>query len=53
MAQTPRVWRELDEWMRHRMRAIGLKHLAAWYDHLPRTAGTWGVCEGGATSGEE
>jgi RNA-directed DNA polymerase len=25
LAQTPRVWRELDEWMRHRMRAIHLK----------------------------
>jgi RNA-directed DNA polymerase len=25
MAQTPRVWRELDEWMRHRLRAIQLK----------------------------
>ena len=26
MAQTPRVWRELDEWVRHRLRAIQLKH---------------------------
>jgi RNA-directed DNA polymerase len=26
LAQTPRVWRELDEWLRHRMRAIQLKH---------------------------
>jgi RNA-directed DNA polymerase len=26
LAQTARVWRELDEWMRHRMRAIHLKH---------------------------
>ena len=26
LAQTPRVWRELDEWMRHRLRAIQLKH---------------------------
>jgi RNA-directed DNA polymerase len=25
LAQTPKVWRELDEWMRHRMRAIQLK----------------------------
>ena len=25
MAQTPRVWRELDEWLRHRLRAIELK----------------------------
>ena len=26
LAQTPRVWQELDQWMRHRMRAIQLKH---------------------------
>lgn len=26
MAQTPKVWRELDEWMCHRLRAIQLKH---------------------------
>lgn len=26
LAQTPQVWRRLDEWMRHRMRAIQLKH---------------------------
>ncbi|ABE30299.1 reverse transcriptase family protein [Paraburkholderia xenovorans LB400] len=26
LAQTPRVWRELDEWMRHRLRAMQLKH---------------------------
>ncbi|MFM9438526.1 RNA-directed DNA polymerase [Janthinobacterium sp. CG_23.3] len=26
LAQTPRVWRQLDEWMRHRLRAIQLKH---------------------------
>lgn len=25
MAQTPGVWRELDEWMRHRLRAVQLK----------------------------
>ena len=25
LAQTPRVWRELDEWLRHRLRAIHLK----------------------------
>lgn len=25
LAQTPRIWRELDEWMRHRLRAIHLK----------------------------
>ena len=26
MAQTPRVWRELDELLRHRLRAIQLRH---------------------------
>jgi RNA-directed DNA polymerase len=26
LAQTPRVWKELDQWMRHRLRAIQLKH---------------------------
>lgn len=26
LAQTPNVWRELDKWMRHRLRAIQLKH---------------------------
>ena len=26
MAQTPKIWRELDEWLRHRLRAIQLRH---------------------------
>jgi RNA-directed DNA polymerase len=26
LAQTPRVWQELDQWMRHRIRAVQLKH---------------------------
>lgn len=26
LAQTPGVWRKLDEWLRHRLRAIQLKH---------------------------
>jgi len=26
LSQTPKVWRTLDEWMRHRLRAIQLKH---------------------------
>ena len=26
LAHTPRVWRRLDEWIRHRLRAIQLKH---------------------------
>jgi RNA-directed DNA polymerase len=26
LAQTPEVWRELNKWLRHRLRAIQLKH---------------------------
>ena len=26
LVQTPKVWRELDGWLRHRLRAIQLKH---------------------------
>jgi group II intron reverse transcriptase/maturase len=26
LSQTPKIWRTLDEWMRHRLRAIQLKH---------------------------
>ncbi len=26
LSQPPKVWRTLDEWMRHRLRAIQLKH---------------------------
>jgi hypothetical protein len=26
LAQTPRIWLGLDEWLRHRLRAIQLKH---------------------------
>ena len=26
LAQTPRIWRRLDEWLRHRLRALQLKH---------------------------
>ena len=26
LTQTPKIWRVLDEWMRHRLRAIHLKH---------------------------
>lgn len=37
LAQTPKVWRKLDEWLRHRLRAIQLKHWkhgAAMYREL-------------------
>lgn len=26
LAQTPRIWKRLDQWLRHRLRAIQLKH---------------------------
>jgi hypothetical protein len=26
LAQTPRIFRELDEWLRHRLRTLQLKH---------------------------
>ncbi len=52
LAQTPRVFRELDEWLRHRLRALQLKHwrrgttiyrelraLGAAPDHAARVAG--------------
>ena len=26
LAQTPKIWRRLDEWLRHRLRAIQLRH---------------------------
>jgi hypothetical protein len=26
LSQTPGIWRSLDEWLRHRLRAIQLKH---------------------------
>lgn len=51
MAQTPGVWRELDEWVRHRLRAIQLKHWKRPKSDLQGTqsAGSEGKC--GATSG--
>lgn len=43
LAQTPKVWRELDEWMRHRMRAIQLYH---WRRPatIPESPGRIGDC---------
>ena len=46
LAQPPRVWRELDEWLRHRLRAIQLKQWRTRHDHLPRTAGVGGQARG-------
>ena len=38
MAQTPRVWRELDEWLRHRLRAIQLRQWKATHDVAKQVA---------------
>ena len=47
LADTPRIFRELDEWIRHRLRAIHLKH---W--KTPRTIyrelRNWGISDVGA-----
>jgi retron-type reverse transcriptase len=37
LAQTPRVMRELDEWLRHRLRALQLKQWKRGTRHVPRT----------------
>jgi RNA-directed DNA polymerase len=37
MAQTPKVWRELDAWLRHRLRAIQLRHRKSAPGDLPGT----------------
>ena len=42
LAQTPGIWRTLDEWLRHRLRAIQLKHWKRGNDHVPGTAETRG-----------
>ena len=48
LAHTPRVWRELDEWLRHRLRAIQLKHWkrsAAIYRNLKALGATDAVAQ--------
>ena len=41
LAQTPTVMRELDEWLRHRLRAIQLKQWKRGDDDVPRADGAW------------
>ena len=53
LAQTPQVWRELDQWMRHRLRAIQLKQWKRGYDHLPGTAALGANPRRRATGGGE
>lgn len=48
LADTPRVWRELDEWMRHRLRAIQLKQWkrgSTMYRELTKLGAPQGVAE--------
>jgi RNA-directed DNA polymerase len=48
LADTPRVWRELDEWMRHRLRAIQLKQWKrgrTMYRELTKLGAPQGVAE--------
>ena len=54
MAQTPRIWRELDEWLRHRLRAIQLKHWkrgATIYRELKARGATHDVAKQVAVNG--
>jgi hypothetical protein len=52
LAQTPKLWLRLDEWMRHRMRAIQLKHWqrGTTIYRRPREGLQVPVCCFGATS---
>jgi RNA-directed DNA polymerase len=46
LAETPRAWRKLDEWMRHRLRAIQLKQWrrgSAMYRELLKRGASQGV----------
>lgn len=54
MAQTPKVWRELDEWLRHRLRAIQLRHWkrsATIYRELKARGATQDVAKQVAANG--
>lgn len=53
LAQTPGVWRELDQWLRHRLRAIQLKALATRPEDLPGTADSGCGARDGPTGGGE
>ena len=45
LAETPRVWQELDQWIRHRMRAIQLKQWKRGRTIYSGTAGPGGIPE--------
>lgn len=54
LAQTPKVWRELDEWLRHRLRALQLKHWkrgGTIYRELRRRGATHDVAKQVAANG--
>ena len=53
LADTPKVWRELDEWMRHRLRAIQLKQWkrgSKMYGELVKLGAAEGVARRVATN---
>ena len=48
LAQTPKVWREFDEWLRHRLRALQLKQWkrgATMYRELRALGASPGVAQ--------
>jgi hypothetical protein len=51
LAQTPRVWQEPDPWMRHRIRAIQLKHWETQHHRVSGTDRVRSLVRGGGTSG--
>jgi RNA-directed DNA polymerase len=48
LAQTPSVFQDLDQWLRHRLRALQLKHWKTRNDDVPGVAGAG--CRSGACS---
>ncbi|MFO1112819.1 MAG: group II intron reverse transcriptase/maturase [Rhodospirillales bacterium] len=51
LAQTLRVWKDLGQWMRHRLRGDPTQAVEAWQDHVQGTAGAGRQARGGATGG--
>ncbi|WP_413773559.1 group II intron maturase-specific domain-containing protein [Marinobacter sp. Arc7-DN-1] len=51
LAQTPRIWRSLDEWLRRRPKSLASQTVEAGQDHLPGTAAPWRESLGCGISG--
>ena len=43
LADTPGVFRDLDKWIRRRLRCLQLKHVETRENRVSRAAGTWAV----------